>query len=110
MDLVLYVIISWSGLGNMTSEEVEFLVQHIEDSLFKGPVAPSKPLFPSQHVEERIVRLDSGTNHYYPAEGLSEKDENSALLHYIQVNLQNTLLFHGITIQCFVLKFALKNS
>ena len=85
MDLVLYVIISWSGLGNMTSEEAEFLVQHIEDSLFKGPVAPGRPLFPSQHVEERIVRLDSGSNHYYLADSLIEKDENFALLHCIQL-------------------------
>jgi len=91
--ILCYIWLYLFTAGNVTSEEAELLVQHIEESLFKGPGAPSKPLFPSQHVEERIIRLDSGTSHYYPVEGLSEKNENSALLHYIQVNLQNTLSF-----------------
>jgi insulysin len=85
----------------MTSEEAEFLVQHIEESLFKGPGAPGKPLFPSQHVEERIVRLDSGTTHYYPVEGLSEKNENSALLHYIQLEQDDSKI--NVQLELFVL-------
>jgi len=86
--------------GNMTSKEAEFLVHHIEESLFRSPVAPSKPLFPSQHVEERIVRLDSGTNHYYPVQGLSEKDGNSALLHYIQLEQDDSKM--NVQLELFV--------
>eukprot|EP00253_Pinus_taeda_P035420 PITA_35420 len=87
--------------GNMTSKEAELLVQDIEESLFKGLVAPSKSLFPSQHVEKRIVRLDSGTNHYYPVEGLSEKDDNSALLHYIQLEQDDSKM--NVQLELFVL-------
>jgi len=51
-------------------------------------------------VERRIVRLDSGTNHYYPVEGLSEKDENSALLHYIQLEQDDSQM--NVQLELFV--------
>ncbi|KAH9294451.1 hypothetical protein KI387_040346, partial [Taxus chinensis] len=87
--------------GNMTSKEAESLVEHIEDSLFNGPVAPCKPLFPSQHLERRIIKLDSGTNYYYPVEGLNEQDENSALHHYIQLEQDDLKI--NVELELFVL-------
>eukprot|EP01018_Ginkgo_biloba_P032600 Gb_24525 [translate_table: standard] len=87
--------------GNMTSKEADFLVQHIEDSLFKGSVAASKPIFQSQQLERRIVKLDSGTNHFYPVEGLNQQDENSALHHYIQVEQDDFKM--NVLIELFVL-------
>ncbi|KAK7251087.1 hypothetical protein RIF29_33988 [Crotalaria pallida] len=42
------------------------------------------PLFSSQHLTNRIVKLERGMNYFYPSECLNSDDENSALLHYIQ--------------------------
>lgn len=75
--------------GNMTSKEAEFLVQDIEKS-FVGPVAPSKPLFPSQDVEERIVRLDSRTNHYYPVEDMHNNANGK------EIFIMRTSLLNGV--------------
>uniref|UniRef100_A0A0D6QRY2 Insulin-degrading enzyme-like 1, peroxisomal n=1 Tax=Araucaria cunninghamii TaxID=56994 RepID=A0A0D6QRY2_ARACU len=87
--------------GNMTSKEAESVVQQIEDSLFNSSVPLSKPIFQSQHLERRIVRLDSGTNYYYPVEGLNEQDENSALHHYIQLEQDDTKM--NVQLELFVL-------
>lgn len=87
--------------GNMTSTESMSLVEFIEGSLFSGHLSPCKPLFPSQHLERRIVKLDSGINFYYPVEGLNEQDENSALHHYIQLEQDN--LKTNVELELFVL-------
>ncbi|KAK7244526.1 hypothetical protein RIF29_39349 [Crotalaria pallida] len=43
-----------------------------------------QPLFSSKHLTNRIVKLDSGMNYFYPSEGLNSDEENSALLDYIK--------------------------
>lgn len=61
------------------------MIQHIEDVIFKDSKPICQPLFPSQYLANRIVKLERGTSYFYPAEGLNPSDENSALVHYIQV-------------------------
>lgn len=63
------------------------MVKHIEDVLFNFSKPLCKPLFSSQHLENRVVKLESGMNYFYPSECLNPENENSALVHYIQVNL-----------------------
>lgn len=75
------------SVGNIEPIEADALVQHIEDVLFKAPQPMCKPLLPSQHLTNRIVRLDKGVMYYYPVGGLNQNDENSAVVHYIQVLL-----------------------
>ena len=70
-------------MGNI--EPAESVIQHVEDVLFNGPQPTCKPLFPSQHLTNRIVKLDEGVKYCYPLEGLNQSDEYSALVHYIQV-------------------------
>lgn len=60
---------------------------HIEDVLFKCSKPLCQPLFPSQHLTNRVAKLESGINYFYPSECLNPNEENSALVHYIQVNL-----------------------
>lgn len=72
--------------GNIEPNEADSIVQHIEDILFKSTHPKCKPLFPSQHLTNRIIKLERGLCYYYPIEVLNEKDENSALVHYIQVH------------------------
>ena len=71
----------------MQPDEAESMIQHIEDVFFEGPQPKSKPLFPSQHLRYRIVKLQRDINHFYHTEGLNQSNENSALVHYIQVIL-----------------------
>lgn len=81
----------WNPLpfsGNVEQAEAESMIQLIEDVFFKGPQSISKPLFASQHLTNRVVNLERGVNYVYAAEGLNPSDENSALVHYIQVNLK----------------------
>lgn len=87
--------------GNIEPKEAEAVVQHIEDVLFKGPHSTCKPLFPSQHLANRIVKLDKGVRYCYPAQGLNQSDENSALVHYIQVHQDDIKL--NIKLQLFAL-------
>lgn len=61
------------------------MIQHIEDVFFKGSKPVSQPLFASQYMTNRVVKLERGINYFYSAEGLNPSDENSALVHYIQV-------------------------
>ncbi|KAF5473275.1 hypothetical protein F2P56_009899, partial [Juglans regia] len=78
--------------GNIQTSEAESMVQYIEDVFFSGPNSACKPLFPSQHVTNRVVKLERGMSYFYPAEGLNPDDENSALVHYIQVHRDDFLL------------------
>lgn len=61
------------------------MVQHVEDVFFKGPNPICQLLFPSQFLTNRVVKLERGMNYCYSKEGLNPSDENSALVHYIQV-------------------------
>lgn len=87
--------------GNIEPVEAESVVQHIEDVLFKAPPSMCKPLLPSQHLTNRIVRLDKGVRYYYPVNGLNQSDENSALVHYTQVNPDDIKL--NVNLQLFAL-------
>lgn len=71
--------------GNLERNEAESMIEHIEEVFFKGSKPMCQPLFPSQHLMNRVVKLERGKSYFYPVEGLNPSDENSALLHYIQV-------------------------
>ncbi|KAG7958731.1 hypothetical protein I3843_10G032200 [Carya illinoinensis] len=87
--------------GNIQTSEAESMVQYIEDIFFSGPNSACKPLFPSQHVTNRVVKLERGMSYFYPAEGLNPDNENSALVHYIQVHRDDFLL--NVKLQLFAL-------
>lgn len=72
--------------GNFEPNEAESIIQHIEDVFFKGSNPVSQALFASQYMTNRIVKLETGINYFYSALGLNPSDENSALVHYIQVH------------------------
>ncbi|XP_024935321.1 insulin-degrading enzyme-like 1, peroxisomal isoform X2 [Ziziphus jujuba] len=87
--------------GNIERNEAEAMIQNIEDILFKDSNPPCQPLFPSQLLANRIVKLERGTSYFYPAEGLNPSDENSALVHYIQVHRDDFLM--NVKLQLFAL-------
>ncbi|KAA8517097.1 hypothetical protein F0562_017390 [Nyssa sinensis] len=87
--------------GNIEPNEAESMVQHVEDVFFKGPQPIAQALFPSQHLTNRVVRLQRGTSYFYPAEGLNPSDENSALVHYMQVHQDDFML--NVKLQLFAL-------
>ncbi|KAL1312426.1 hypothetical protein HN51_039044 [Arachis hypogaea] len=87
--------------GNIEGNEAELMVRHIEDVLFKCSKPLCQPLFPSQHVTNRVVKLESGTSYFYPSECLNPNDENSALVHYIQVGRDDFKL--NVKLQLFAL-------
>ncbi|KAH8506557.1 hypothetical protein H0E87_013388 [Populus deltoides] len=72
--------------GNIERSEAESMILHIEDVFNEGPDPICQPLFPSQHLTRRVIKLERGINYLYPIEGLNPDDENSALVHYIQVH------------------------
>ncbi|KAG8080044.1 hypothetical protein GUJ93_ZPchr0007g4342 [Zizania palustris] len=82
--------------GNMEPSEAKGLIQHVEDTLFNAPASLCKALPSSQHLTKRIVKLERGLKYYYPALCLNHQDENSSLLHYVQIHQddfkQNVLL------------------
>ncbi|OVA19405.1 Peptidase M16 [Macleaya cordata] len=87
--------------GNIEPKEAESMVLHIEDIFFKGVQPISRPLFPSEHLTNRVVKLDRGIDHFYPIEVLNQSDENSALVHYIQVHQDDLML--NVKLQLFAL-------
>ncbi|KZV14444.1 zinc-metallopeptidase, peroxisomal [Dorcoceras hygrometricum] len=72
--------------GNLEPREAESMIQHIEDVFFKPPNHIAQALFRSQYMTNRIIKLERGLTYFYSAEGLNPSDENSALVHYIQVH------------------------
>ncbi|KAL0867024.1 hypothetical protein Bca101_046142 [Brassica carinata] len=72
--------------GNVEKNEAESMVKYIEDVLFNDPKPISRPIFPSQTMTSRVVELGTGIKHFYHQEGSNPSDENSALVHYIQVH------------------------
>ncbi|KAK9987478.1 hypothetical protein SO802_032429 [Lithocarpus litseifolius] len=87
--------------GNIETSEAESMIQRIEDVFFSGPNPICQALFPSQHVTNRVVKLERGMSYFYPAEGLNPNDENSALVHYIQVHRDDFVL--NVKLQLFAL-------
>ncbi|KAL2558901.1 Zinc-metallopeptidase [Forsythia ovata] len=88
-------------LGNVEPDEAESMIQHLEDTFFKSPRPISQALFASQHSTKRVVNLERGINYFYSAEGLNPSDENSALIHYIQVHQDDFKL--NVKLQLFAL-------
>ncbi|EOA29315.1 hypothetical protein CARUB_v10025596mg [Capsella rubella] len=72
--------------GNVDKNEAESMVKHIEDVLFNEPKPICRPLFPSQFLTNRVVELSTCMKYFYHQEGSNPSDENSALVHYIQVH------------------------
>ncbi|XP_024017952.1 insulin-degrading enzyme-like 1, peroxisomal [Morus notabilis] len=87
--------------GNIEHSEAESMILHIENVLFEDSKPICQPLFPSQHLTNRIVKLEKGINYFYPAEGHNPSDENSALVHYIQVHRDDLVL--NVKLQLFAL-------
>ncbi|XP_027068812.1 insulin-degrading enzyme-like 1, peroxisomal [Coffea arabica] len=90
--------------GNIEPKEAESIIQHIEDVFYKGPQPLSLALFASQHLSTRVVKLVRGLNYSYNAEGLNPSDENSALLHYIQVHQDDFKLNVKLQLFCLIAK------
>ncbi|KAK7396245.1 hypothetical protein VNO78_17113 [Psophocarpus tetragonolobus] len=87
--------------GNVESHGALSMVKHIENVLFNCSKPLCKPLFSSQHLANRVVKLESGMNYFYPSECLNSEDENSALVHYIQVGPDDFKL--NVKLQLFAL-------
>ncbi|GMY19546.1 insulin-degrading enzyme-like 1, peroxisomal, partial [Fagus crenata] len=86
--------------GNIETSEAESMIQHIEDVFFSGPNPLCQALSPSEHVTNRVVKLERGMSYFYPEVGLNPNDENSALVHYIQVHRDDVVL--NVKLQLFV--------
>ncbi|KAK3446700.1 hypothetical protein EUGRSUZ_A02359 [Eucalyptus grandis] len=87
--------------GNIERVEAESMVQHVENILFHGPQPICRQLYPSQHLTNRVVKLGTGLSHFYSAEGLNPSDENSCLVHYIQVHRDDIVM--NVKLQLFAL-------
>ncbi|KAL3755301.1 hypothetical protein ACJRO7_002364 [Eucalyptus globulus] len=87
--------------GNIERVEAESMVQHVENILFHGPQPICQQLYPSQHLTNRVVKLGTGLSHFYSAEGLNPSDENSCLVHYIQVHRDDIVM--NVKLQLFAL-------
>ncbi|GFP92228.1 zinc-metallopeptidase peroxisomal [Phtheirospermum japonicum] len=87
--------------GNLEPNEAESIIQHIEEVFFKGSNPSSQALFASQYMTNRIIKLERGVNSIYSAEGLNPSDENSALVHYIQVHQDDFKL--NVKLQLFAM-------
>ncbi|KAL8489855.1 hypothetical protein ACS0TY_025658 [Phlomoides rotata] len=81
------IFVECLAAGNLLPTEAETIIQHIEDVFFKGSDPRSQPLFASQYMTNRIVKLKKGIHYFYSTEGLNPSNENSALVHYIQVGV-----------------------
>ncbi|XP_011075246.1 insulin-degrading enzyme-like 1, peroxisomal isoform X2 [Sesamum indicum] len=87
--------------GNIEPNEAESMIQQIEDIFFRGSNPLSQALFASQYMTNRIIKLERGINYFYSAQGLNPSDENSALIHYIQVHQDDFRL--NVILQLFAL-------
>ncbi|KAL0724770.1 hypothetical protein Bca4012_039369 [Brassica carinata] len=92
--------------GNVEKEEAESMVKHIEDVLFKDPKPICRPLFPSQLLTDRVAELRTSTKYFYHQEGSNPKDENSALVHYIQIHQDEFSMNVKLQLFCLIAKQA----
>ncbi|KAK9664344.1 hypothetical protein RND81_14G035000 [Saponaria officinalis] len=72
--------------GNIVHGEAESIIKQIESAFFEGVHPLCQPLYPSQHLTKRVVKLHKGKHYCYAAKGMNSSNENSALVHYIQVH------------------------
>ncbi|XP_022766677.1 insulin-degrading enzyme-like 1, peroxisomal isoform X2 [Durio zibethinus] len=98
-DLVKFIPMMFSSTflecfiaGNMKCEEATSIIETIEDIFFKGSNPICQPFFPSLHLTNEVVKLQRGMNYLYSEEDLNPINENSALLHYIQVHRDDFVL------------------
>ncbi|KAJ4809129.1 Insulinase (Peptidase family M16) family protein [Rhynchospora pubera] len=87
--------------GNIEAKEAEKIITDIEEILFKTPNSVFKPLFPSQYLPVRVAMLESSLKFLYRMKGMNLKDENSAIVQYIQIHQDDPLL--NVQLQLFSL-------
>ncbi|CAF2059202.1 unnamed protein product [Brassica oleracea var. botrytis] len=92
--------------GNVDKEEAESMVKHVEDVLFKDPKPICRQLFPSQLLTDRVAELGTRTKYFYHQQGSNPKDENSALVHYIQVHQDEFSMNVKLQLFCLIAKQA----
>ncbi|GBG72511.1 hypothetical protein CBR_g12082 [Chara braunii] len=71
--------------GNLSVSEAESLVERVEKLMATKPKLKLRALFPSQHLERRIIKLDAGSAFSYSMPCSNPSNENSALQFYLQV-------------------------
>ncbi|KAG8078140.1 hypothetical protein GUJ93_ZPchr0007g4925 [Zizania palustris] len=87
--------------GNIKPDEAISIVQEIEDTIFNTPNSMLKSMSPSQYLIKRVIMLENELKCYYQIEGLHQKNENSSVVQYIQVHLDDAL--SNIKLQLFSL-------
>uniref|UniRef100_A0A0D9YFS5 Peptidase M16 N-terminal domain-containing protein n=1 Tax=Oryza glumipatula TaxID=40148 RepID=A0A0D9YFS5_9ORYZ len=87
--------------GNIEPNEATSIVQEIEDTIFNTPKSVFKSMSPSQYLIRRVITLENELKCYYQIEGLNQKNENSSVVQYIQVHLDDAL--SNIKLQLFAL-------
>uniref|UniRef100_A0A1J3JW63 Zinc-metallopeptidase, peroxisomal n=2 Tax=Noccaea caerulescens TaxID=107243 RepID=A0A1J3JW63_NOCCA len=92
--------------GNVEKKEAESMVKHIEDVLFNDPKPICRPVYPSQILTNRIAELGTGMKYLYHQQGSNPSDENSALLHYIQVHQDEFSMNVKLQLFCLIAKQA----
>ncbi|GLT37044.1 hypothetical protein SLA2020_113820 [Shorea laevis] len=91
--------------GNIECAEAESMIKYVEGIFFEGSNPICQPSSSSQPLTNRIVKLENGVSYFYSKEGRDSSDDNSALLHYIQVHQDDFMLnvklqlFHYIVIK-----------
>jgi insulysin len=73
--------------GNIEPNEATSIVQEIEDTIFNTPNSVFKSMSPSQYLIKRVIMLENELKCYHQIEGLNQKNENSSVVQYIQVNV-----------------------
>lgn len=74
-------------LGNIEPNDATSIVQEIEDTIFNTPNSVFKSMSPSQYLIKRVIMLENELKCYHQIEGLNQKNENSSVVQYIQVNV-----------------------
>uniref|UniRef100_A0A0E0C8H8 Peptidase M16 N-terminal domain-containing protein n=1 Tax=Oryza meridionalis TaxID=40149 RepID=A0A0E0C8H8_9ORYZ len=87
--------------GNIEPNEATSIVQEIEDTIFNTPNSVFKSMSPSQYLIKRVIMLENELKCYHQIEGLNQKNENSSVVQYIQVHLDDAL--SNIKLQLFAL-------
>ncbi|EOY09245.1 Insulinase (Peptidase family M16) family protein [Theobroma cacao] len=110
-DLVKFTPIMFSSAflecfiaGNMERDEAISIIQHVESIFFEGSNPKCQPLFPSLHLTNEVVKFGRGVSYLYSVQGLNPSNENSALLHYIQVHRDDFILNVKLQLFCLIAK------
>ncbi|XP_021281728.1 insulin-degrading enzyme-like 1, peroxisomal isoform X1 [Herrania umbratica] len=90
--------------GNMECDEAISIIKHVESIFFEGLNPKCQPLFPSLHLTSEVVKFGRGVSYLYSVQGLNPSNENSALLHYIQVHRDDFILNVKLQLFCLIAK------